>query len=365
MAIDLSTNSKGVNTSENTITLVNGTVLTCYPKAVQPETIAADNWQLDTTGEYLSIGNHHQKKKQLSPDVEAMQRKKQEQEDLQFFLDHAFFFWQNAARIFKDSRLFLAPVPVQSGLAYTGTSGFHAPTLGIFIEWWLYSETNVRKDCDNNDILLYYIAGSPLSGANECRCVYPDGTVKPIHYKPFSSVWRSFVAINTRYTEAKQRYEAYSLQQVWDVLTAEEPSETSILATQLLIAEGDKSVLTKRLATLKQQYDDLYQKHQEVCVKLRQTELHNLAEEYNKRKQETNIQIQALQAQKKAYKAQLKQGLMDNRTYQKIIHPISKQCSSLEYDLSTYLNERINALLRHDDITYNMIMKVLSDYRVG
>ncbi|MGM9745979.1 MAG: hypothetical protein ACI30H_03360 [Paludibacteraceae bacterium] len=51
--------------------------------------------------------------------------------------------------------------------------------------------------------------------------------------------------------------------------------------------------------------------------------------------------------------------------YIAFIQPISKQCSSLEYDLSAYLNERINALLRHDDITYNMIIKVLSDYRVG
>jgi len=32
--------------------------------------------------------------------------------------------------------MFLCPIYMQSGLAYTGSSGFEKPTLGIYIEWW-------------------------------------------------------------------------------------------------------------------------------------------------------------------------------------------------------------------------------------
>ena len=65
---------------------------------------------------------------------------------------------------------------------------------------------------------LYYIAGSPLSGCNACAYVGDDGDGHSVSVYPFSNVWRSFMGVNNHYTEAKQLYEAYSLEMVIEIL---------------------------------------------------------------------------------------------------------------------------------------------------
>ena len=87
-----------------------------------------------------------------------------------FFLLHAVDFYRQADRILSDSRMFLVPVPVNSALAYIGTSGFSHPTLGVYIEWWMRN-TEVCRQVKDKLWLTYHIAGSPLSGCNHCSCV--------------------------------------------------------------------------------------------------------------------------------------------------------------------------------------------------
>ena len=122
----------------------------------------------------------------------------------------------------QDSRMFLAPVAVQSGLAYTGTSGFRNPTVGVYLEWWSCCKGAVRSGGNGAESLVYYMAGSPLSGANRCAAVHEDGTEEGVALRSFSDYWRSFMKINQRYSEAKARYQAYSLQQVLDILKSGE-----------------------------------------------------------------------------------------------------------------------------------------------
>lgn len=199
---------------ENKIVLLNGKELICHPKAECIENIADDKLKLDTTGTYLSVGKKPQNKVS----------KKETDPNEQLFLDNAFYFLHNADRIFSDSRMFLAPVPIQNGIAYTGTSGFRNPTLGIYLEWWLNCETDVTKDMKGKDALTYHIAGSPLSGTNSCTCVYPDGESKSISHSPFREVWSTFMKINNRYSEAKAKYEAYTLEEVVNILKGTELS---------------------------------------------------------------------------------------------------------------------------------------------
>lgn len=65
---------------------------------------------------------------------------------------------------------------------------------------------------------IYYIAGSALSGRNKCAYIDPKGDSCSISVYPFSPVWRSFMEVNSHYTEAKQLYEAYSLKEVISIL---------------------------------------------------------------------------------------------------------------------------------------------------
>lgn len=201
---------------EHYIELLDGTRIKAFAKAEQPETIKEDNLSIDTTGEYLQVGGTKRHRKSIAEhDVRA-----QQQRELLFRYLHRLI--AESDRIRADSRMFLARVPIRNGLAYTGTSGFHNPTLGVYIEWW--REYKCAWVADKRDTLqpLVYIAGSPLSGRNSCSYVDAEGKCHSASVAKFSSVWHSFVTVNTRYTEAKQRYEAYTIEEVIERLSLDD-----------------------------------------------------------------------------------------------------------------------------------------------
>lgn len=206
--------------TENSITLMNGAVLECFPKESQPCDIEPDKMQLDATGKYLSIGNEKPYKGKEKAPIAPTEELEQQQKKL--FTDNAFYLLAHSERIMRDSRMFLAPVAVHNGLAYTGTSGFRNPTIGIYLEWWNECARALRTDDEGNRSLVFYLSGSPLSGANSCAEVYEDGRIESVSVRSFIDFWPPFMAINQRYTEAKDIHQAYTLQQVLDILHAED-----------------------------------------------------------------------------------------------------------------------------------------------
>lgn len=190
--------------AKGTMTLLNGAVLDCYPLK-HPEARVDNAMKLDTTGKYLTIRSS--KRRRDAPSKNDEERKT-------LFLNNAFLFLQNKDRIMSDSRMFLCPIPIQNGLAYTGTAGFNHPTLGVYLEWWLsFEKATILKE-DKTEWLVYFISGSPLSGANKCGIVNEKGDIESETLCPFSLVWRSFTSINKRYDEAKSLYQAYTLEEV-------------------------------------------------------------------------------------------------------------------------------------------------------
>lgn len=189
-----------------TIELLDGTILTCRLKDTPGEPISG-NLSIDTTGEYLSVGGNPTPSKRR-PQTELVRQ----------FLDHIMLFCSNIERILSDSRLFLTPVPVQNGLAFTGTSGFLSPTLGVYAEWWHHNH-NESHDKENNPI--WFITGSPLSGSHACSSITPDGsTISCCKLQgAFSNTWRSFMEINNRYNDAKAQCEACSLDEAIRILS--------------------------------------------------------------------------------------------------------------------------------------------------
>lgn len=199
---------------KNSITLMNDAVLECIPKESHQGDFVPDKMKLDATGTYLSLGNKPCKPQPRTSEEFERQKK--------LFTDNAFYLLAHQERIMRDSRMFLAPVAVQNGLAYTGTSGFNAPTLGIYLEWWNECSMALRVDKENRRSLVFHLAGSPLSGANHCAEVYEDGRTESVQVSSFISHWRPFAAINTRYDEAKHMYQAYTLEQVLEILHSED-----------------------------------------------------------------------------------------------------------------------------------------------
>lgn len=186
------------------MTLLSGVVLDCYPLK-HPEAKVDNSMKLDTTGKYLTVGRS--KRRRDAPSKNDEERKT-------LFLNNAFLFLQNKDRIMSDSRMFLCPIPIQNGLAYTGTAGFNHPTLGVYLEWWLSCEKAMILKEDKTEWLVYFISGSPLSGANKCGIVNEKGDIGSESICPFSSIWSSFTSINKRYDEEKSLYQAYTLEEV-------------------------------------------------------------------------------------------------------------------------------------------------------
>ena len=190
--------------AKGTMTLLNGAVLDCYPLK-HPEAKVDNAMKLDTTGKYLTVGRS--KRRRDAPSKNDEERKT-------LFLNNAFLFLQNKDRIMSDSRMFLCPIPIQNGLAYMGTAGFNHPTLGVYLERWLSCEKAMILKEDKTEWLVYFISGSPLSGANKCGIVNEKGDIGSESICPFSPIWSSFTSINKRYDEAKSLYQAYTLEEV-------------------------------------------------------------------------------------------------------------------------------------------------------
>ena len=197
------------------IELLDGTRIEAFPKAEQPEIIKDDNLKLDTTGEYLQVGRPKQKPLSTAERDELNDQRKE------LFIRNAHRLIIESDHILADSRMFLAPIPIRCGLAYSGTSGFNNITLGVYIEWWKHNECAWVEDDFGIKQPIYYIAGSQLSGANKCAYIGAEGESCSVWVYPFPLVWRSFVAVNTRYTAAKQRYQAYTIEEVIEKLFGE------------------------------------------------------------------------------------------------------------------------------------------------
>lgn len=209
------TNSrKSIDCATESITLMDGREMTCHLKSVQPEKIVSNDMTLDTTGEYLSPGNKKPARK-TGLDQEAANRYHH-----QIFVENAWLIYENAERIYSDSRMFFAPVHINNNLAYFGTSGFRGITVGVYLEWWKhYSEFSI----DKRGNLVWFVAGSPLSGANVCMSVNRKReSVAMVSDTRFMNVWRSLTDVNSLYNEAKQRYEAYTFEDVLAMLRGED-----------------------------------------------------------------------------------------------------------------------------------------------
>jgi len=198
-----------VNHPEGGILLLDGSVINGY-SLEQPVEKPDNSMRLDTTGVYLNLG----KKK-------PVEKKPEREEEIKLFLKNAWYFYEHYKDICADSRKFLAYVPIQSGIAYMGGSGFRHPTLGVYVEWWHFCDSAV-VELKGEKWLVWHIAGSPMSGMNRCSLVNAEGKSQTCSIDHFSFTWSSFVRVNTRYDECKSKYQAYTLEEVVDLMCGDD-----------------------------------------------------------------------------------------------------------------------------------------------
>lgn len=105
-----------------------------------------------------------------------------------------------------------------NSLAYTGTRGFRAPVLGVYMEWLERCEQAHVSDDYGMHAMIYQFDGSSRSGSNHCMAVNCLGQTSAVHIVGFKSLWTSFMEINTRYDDYKGEAEAFDLEVVSEII---------------------------------------------------------------------------------------------------------------------------------------------------
>jgi hypothetical protein len=185
-----STEEKSIH-PEGKILLINGNLIDGYEKEDQKENTVDNELRLDTTGKYFQIS-----RKPITKPIEIDKEKEKIETDM--FIKNAWLFYKNREKILNDSRMFLSPVPIRNILAYSGESGFRKPTIGIYIEWWINCESSIIQDENAKTELVYYIAGSPLTGTNSCSAVNESGKFPPgVHHSFYTTLGLQFMKDKT------------------------------------------------------------------------------------------------------------------------------------------------------------------------
>lgn len=283
--MEYNVNSKGEknNTSEykvkhpkGKIVLLDGTELICYEKPF----IAAD---------VISIMEERRLRK--------------------LFTANAFYLLAHRDRILSDSRMFLCPVAVKSELSNSGNSGFHNPTLGVYLEWWKECPEAMITDQDGKRSLVYHLAGSGISGENSCSSVDECGELRIISVNSFlNNYCRPFIGINTRYSAAKHRYQSYSLDEVLEILHAEDNGNTSlshVITAQLM--QGSIIKLNRKVEELHRFNKDIHNRYEDLFYKIYGEDICRVYAKYKDIEQRINSEVvhdEQLQSMRKTNQGQ-------------------------------------------------------------
>ena len=305
---------------EGKIVLLDGRVVDCYPRA--------DLAFGESAGQPF--------------DSKPAKTDKEMEADMVRFIKNAFFFLAHKERILTDSRMFLCPVPIQSGMSISGTSGFKDPTLGVYLQWWERCEGAMRTDKKGRRSLLYKLSGSSLSGHNICGEVYEDGSTKNVELRPFWDYGKSFIHINNTYKSAKQKYQAYSLQHVLDILDHEEEGDSGFAHTiDEQMQSREISALNELLHDLITRNEELEHRNEELEKALNDERILHFYDRYKDLERRVFAEKEQLLQQKRDLKMALRRGDCSNQDYQRQVQAITRRIKEAERELAEYKESEI------------------------
>ena len=315
------------------LVLLDGREIELYPKEEKTEKVIDGDLSLDASGVYLSLGRNPKKEE------EDFDKKIERQYNHHIFFENAWYFLDHAESILNDSRMYLAPVKVQNGIAYTGTSGFQHPTLGVYLEWWLnFKEAAI----DGNGNPIWYISGSPLSGRNCCKAATTEGESVKINQRTrFLDIWTSFCKVNNRYNEVKLNYEAYSLEKVLLMLRG----DGYLYRIQQLKYELRDRERIQEISCLKSAIEKISKKLSVNIAKNKQLELnHNKSKikdfmiQYSVLQKDYDLEHSKYLKNYKDLKHQLHRGTLEG-DYRYLLSLISKDTRIKKHEMSDMVNK--------------------------
>ncbi len=293
----------------------------------------------------LSIDCHPRVSKDMETQANepssAETEQSREEREMELFLKNAFKFWEHKERILTDSRMFLCRVPVRAGLNRTGPSYDGSPTLGVYLQWWDTCEGTVRTDRKGRRSLVYLLAGSMMSGANHCDEVTENGSTRIVQLYPFCDYWKSFMDINRMYEDAKHRYQAYSLQQVVDILDHEEQGDKEYACRLGVKSYQDEiEYLDKRISLLDQECEMLRKERQDLQHRQKEETAHYVDQMVSTEAARITVEIERLWQQKRSLKSALWRGDCTQEQYEQQSPLIDEQLKKSELRLLQLENEK-------------------------
>lgn len=325
---------------EGTILLLNGSSLTCYPKE-----------NLKPQGKYKFYNEKEEAAKKVIYDAQ-----------IKLFTDNAAILLQHKERVFSDSRMFLCPIPVRNGLAYSGT--FPEATLGVYLEWWSTTYTSVRLDYRNlsNSQLVYNLSGSPLSGSNRCGLVNATGEREFNRIGYFHRAFSTFCGINSRYKNAKEKYQAYSIDEVIRIFKEEGLMTFDPAKWTIFFQDAEIQILRYDIDALNKEKALLWVKNMDFKLLPKKKELEKLVEEYRQLDEKCNARIAELQQFRLRLRRQMHDKEITSKQYQRLWHPYHKELDELRVEAGAFARRGIYEILGMEPLDINDIQGFLKRY---
>lgn len=198
--------------------------------------------------------------------------------------------------------------------------------------------------------LVYQLSGSPLSGSNRCMQVYEDGRVESVSVDCFSALWHPFREIVNRYAKEQEPPQAYTLQEVVDILSTEGRGETKDYV-QSLFLEAKVRKCEVKLQVISKERDNFRRKFISLLLKNNEGQVRAFYDKYLTLQKEVNEEVADLKEERRALRIKLRNGDFSNVSYQRELTPISRKMRGLPYSLIEFRNNGLRTLFPNEYIT--------------
>ena len=191
--------------------------------------------------------------------------------------------------------------------------------------------------------------------------VNEKGVSKREQVSGFAELWPTFQRINCRYDDAKQRYQAYNIEQVLGILQKEGHGVTYDKDIYLYFLERSNEGLKKELTKAKSFAFHLYNRLHQTLMSAKTEELQRLLSEVEVLEVQGKRRLAEIQEQRIRLRKQLRAGELTNVEYQRQWSPLNHEKKYLRNDAQRYAEATLHTLFPNDNITLYEVRKFIAN----
>ena len=168
--------------------------------------------------------------------------------------------------------------------------------------------------------------------------------------------------INTRYAEAKSKYEAYTLRQVLSVFENEGTKVAYKKSTHIFFLEQANKELKRRMRSLNAYTEHIYTKLHKALLELKCEELKAFMVEYKERERALSYRLTQIQHERLELRKRLKANEIDSIQYQRLWMPLHKEKKQIVGEMNHFVYNALHTLYPDDSIRLNEVKDFIEKY---